>query len=601
MIGDAAGLVVDRAASSDVARFFWCSTIGNGAFKRSATVHVLGGGAAFEVQDLAQHAPAKAKAQQAKSTPNVGASDDLMIKLRAKLRTTSKAAEYPNRVAILCPFHNDTNPSAVVMFPEGLLYCSACSHSWNLRKWVATPEGRKLVGAELAATLTKSTATHVAYTDTWAAEQLAAEHGRDLRWCKEFGWLAWDGRRWMDDGEAGVQARVKQLIDTMHERVAKMPEGVERAQLAKFAAQCEGKEKRYAIADLARWEFPVNCRVDEFDQNLWLLNVENGTIDLRDGKLREQRREEMISKLAPAAHDPSATCPTWGAFLVRITGANAAELVPFLCRAVGYSLTGDVREQVLFFLYGTGANGKTTLTRTLLSLAGDYGKQAAPNLLVARKHEGHSSEQAHLFGARVAITTEVGEGEALAEVAVKQMTGGDKMVARYLYQEPFEFDPTFKLWLCANHRPQIVGTDNAIWRRILLVPFDVTIPEEQRDPQLAEKLKQELPGILNWAVDGALEWQATGLRAPACVLAATKKYRSDMDTIGDFIADCCVRGPNEKERAKDLYSVFVAWCERNGQRVLSQTMLGTRLQERGFEKQRSGGIVWLGIGLREQE
>jgi putative DNA primase/helicase len=322
--------------------------------------------------------------------------------------------------------------------------------------------------------------------------------------------------------------------------------------------------------------------------------VENGTIDLHTGELHPHKREDLITKLAPVEYDAEAVAPNFEAFLEQVLPSE--ELRRFVQRAIGYSLTGDVSEQVLLFMYGAGANGKSTLINAVLSMLGDYGMQAAPELLTA-KQGTHPTELADLQGARLAASVEVEDGRRLAESLVKQLTGGDRIKARFMRQDFFEFEPTHKVILAANHKPTIRGTDHAIWRRIKLIPFEVTIPKAKQDPRLFAKLRGELPGILAWAVRGCLEWQRDGLGEPEEVRKATEAYRAEMDVLAAYIDERCWLGANAEAQAKPLFDDYRSWCDANGERSESQRRFATRLAERGLEKEKVGGVVkWYGIG-----
>jgi putative DNA primase/helicase len=295
--------------------------------------------------------------------------------------------------------------------------------------------------------------------------------------------------------------------------------------------------------------------------------------------------------------DPEAKAPLWETFLDEIMLGDV-ELIGFLRRAVGYALTGDVSEQVWLFLHGKGSNGKSTFLRVILRLLGEYGMQAAPELLLAKKGEAHPTEIADLAGKRLAVCTEIEQGRALAEVQVKQLTGGDRVKARFMRQDFFEFEPTHKIFLAANHRPIIRGTDYAIWRRIHLVPFNATFKEDQQDKGLLSKLLAELPGILAWAVRGCSEWQIAGLQPPAAVVAATRSYREDQDVFADFLADRCVLGPERSCSAESLYQAFVGWCQATGETSFSQKTFGGLLSDRGFDRAKHGsGRRWYWFGI----
>jgi putative DNA primase/helicase len=277
-----------------------------------------------------------------------------------------------------------------------------------------------------------------------------------------------------------------------------------------------------------------------------------------------------MTKVAPAPYDADAKCPTWLAFLARIMNGNQP-LIDFLQRAVGYSLTGTTGERCLLFLYGIGANGKSTFLEVLRALLAEYAQQADFTTFLERKGDsGPRNDIARLFGARVVTSSEVGEGKRLNESLVKTLTGNDTVTARFLHAEFFEFSPQFKLWLAANHRPVIRGTDNAIWTRVRLVPFLVSIPEGERDLGLKDKLVAELPGILAWAVQGCLLWHEYGLGMPAAVQEATESYRRESDTLGAFLEDCTVAEADAATKATELYQAYKQWAEEAGEYQLTR-------------------------------
>lgn len=353
--------------------------------------------------------------------------------------------------------------------------------------------------------------------------------------------------------------------------------------------------------ELAKSEPGVPVSADQLDAAPWVLNVLNGTLDLRTGQLRPHAREDLLTKLAPVAYDPGALCPTWEAFLSRIL-AGDVELIRFVQKVIGYSLTGSTQEQCLFILYGAGANGKSTLIQSISALLGDYARQTPTETLLVQRGDGVRNDLARLQGARFVSAVEVEGGRRLAEALVKQLTGGDTITARFLYGEHFEFQPMFKLWLAVNHRPVVQGTDHAIWRRIRLLPFTVTIPPAEQDKRLAEKLQAELAGILRWAVEGCQAWQREGLEPPAAVQRATGDYRAEMDVIAAFIRDCCVLGDKQEVSTSALYAEYVGWCTQVGESPVSQKALAATLKERGCTPgRRGGGRLWVGIALLGEE
>jgi P4 family phage/plasmid primase-like protien len=435
-------------------------------------------------------------------------------------------------------------------------------------------------------------------TDVGNAKRLVAKHGHKLRYVWPWGkWLCWDGRRWRIDDGGHVQRLAKETVLNIYAEVAQAPDD-ERESLVEHARLSERAAKIAAMIDLSRSEPSIPILPNELDSDAWLLNCRNGTLDLRANKLAPHDPQQMITKLCAAEYDPSATCPQWLRFVGDITAGDEA-LQAYLQKAVGCSLTGDVREHVLFFLYGIGANGKSTFLNTIQEMMGaDYAMKAPPDLLMV-KNDSHPTERADLAGKRVVVCIEAAEGRRLAESLVKEMTGGDKVRARRMREDFWEFDPTHKIWLAANHKPSIRGTDEGIWRRIKLIPFTVVIPAGRQDRGLSTKLKAELPGILNWAVQGCLRWQADGLTEPAAVREATGQYRRQQDLLAGFLAECCIVAPDVRAQAATLLATYRKW---SGDDRMSQRRLGEMLTERGFDSAKIGGLTWrIGIGLREEE
>ena len=339
----------------------------------------------------------------------------------------------------------------------------------------------------------------------------------------------------------------------------------------------------------------------------WLFNVQNGTFDLRTGRLRSHDPADLITFFSPVNYDPAARCPTWERFLFEVF-AGDRDMVAFIQRAVGWSLTGVVKERALFFLYGdTGKNGKTTLVEAIMKLVGacgetNYGygrKVGADTFMKSKNPEDNQRKAATLAGPRFVCTSEVDEEHRLNEQLIKDITGGDTLEGRRLYQEAFTFKPQFKPWMYGNHKPEIRGTDDAIWSRVRLVPFEVSF-KGREDLNLANKLEAELSGILNWAIEGCLDWQRHGLQPPAKVQAATQAYREEMDVFGPFIRECCVIHPHAEVWANDLWNAYKAWCANAGVKEHNQTKFGRYLTANRWRADgTSGRIKRLGIGLRD--
>ena len=422
-------------------------------------------------------------------------------------------------------------------------------------------------------------------TDVGNGERLVRRHGQDLRYCKRWGqWLAWNKQRWAEDDTDAVTRLAKETVTAMFSEAAQIPNDDRRAALAKHAIKSQAAYRIRAMLSMAESEEPVIARPADFDQDPWLFNVQNGTVDLHTGKLVPHQRENMITKLAPVEYDPDAKCPLWAAFLDRIMDSNQ-ELIDFLQRAVGYALTGETSERCLFIEHGTGDNGKTVFLETLAALSGEYCKETPVSTLMIKRGDSIPNDLAALKSARIVTAAESEEGQRLAESQVKHMTGGDRISARFLHAEWFDFRPQFKIWLATNHKPRIRGTDNAIWRRIRLIPFEVTIPEDEQDKHLARKLVGELPGILNWAIEGCLEWQRGGLKEPTAIGEATQRYRDEMGHLTHFLDECCAINKQARAQAGPLYQAYREWCEKSGQKeTLTNNRFSSGLLERGFAK-----------------
>ncbi len=441
-----------------------------------------------------------------------------------------------------------------------------------------------------------------AFTDLGNAERFINQHLTDIRYNPIIkSWLIWDGKRWREDAASRIYNLARKTIRSIPKEADAYPDGdPRRAEVLKWAAKSESKERIKALVELAQHDPAIIIEPSELDQNQWLLNCLNGTLNLKTGEIQEHKNEDLITKLAPVKFNPEAICPKWQQFLNEIFQDNA-ELIRYIQKITGYSLTGSTKEQDFYLFYGTGANGKSTFIRIIMDLLGrDYAKQTAATALLLKQHETAGEEIAVLDGARLVATVEVDDGKRLAESLVKQLTGGDSVRVRRLYANSFEFIPTFKLIMVCNHKPRISGTDSGIWRRVKLVPFSVQIPEHRQDPDLAEKLKEELPGILNWCIEGCLKWQEQGLHIPEEVDAATTSYRVESDAIGAFMDECIITtNYNARTQAATLYKAYKDWTENAGEYSLSMRRFNDRLRDRGFTCHASTGNrkFWKGIGL----
>jgi P4 family phage/plasmid primase-like protien len=441
-------------------------------------------------------------------------------------------------------------------------------------------------------------------SDLGNGERFAAQHGRDLRHCPRWGkWLVWDGFRWAEDDRNWVRARAKVTALSIYQEGRLLRDDDERGQarrkaLAAWAAKSEGRDRCEAMVAMAQSEPGISIVPRELDRDPWLLNVENGTLDLRTGKLRPHRREDLITKLAPVTYDPEAEAPTFQAFLDAITNHDI-ELQGFLQRFFGYALTGEIREHVLVMAYGTGSNGKSTLLKAFLDLLGDYAYQAPADLIMAKKGETHPTDQAGLFGRRLAVCMETPEGRSMDEARMKALTGGDLITARRMREDFWTFAPTHKLILATNHKPNIRTTDHGTWRRQKLVPFTVQIPSEKQDKTLPAKLTAEASGLLRWAVEGCLAWQQVGLGEPAAVKAATDGWRQESDPVGAFLTEKCELGEGFDVKAAELYAAYEQFARNSDEDPMSKQAFGRRLTERGLVSSRTKSErTWRGLRLR---
>jgi putative DNA primase/helicase len=437
-------------------------------------------------------------------------------------------------------------------------------------------------------------------TEVAAAKVLVHCYGKDIRYCERLGgWYLWDGSRWKRDDDGGVFRLAEALTPIIVAYSNRIADPEQQQKVFRFAISLNNKRRLQNVVAVAGWQAGIAIGDPAaFDSNAWLFNVRNGTIDLREGLLRPHNREDLITKLSPVEYNQNAKCERWERFLDEVF-AGDTERCEFIRRAVGYSLTGDNREHAFFVLHGFGANGKTTFVDTVVEVLGDYGTTASPETFLDRRSGAPTNDLARLRGARFVSTIETGDRQSLAESFVKAVTGGDRVTARFLYAEFFDFEPVFKLCLASNHKPVIKGADEGIWRRVRLVPFLERFDGERADRHLREKLKAELPGILTWAVRGCLDWQKDGLKPPASVTGATADYRSEMDVFSGFLEERCVMDPEGREAAGALYAAYRSWADKNGEKALSQRWFGLRLSERGFQhKTTAGRKWWRGIRLR---
>ena len=439
-------------------------------------------------------------------------------------------------------------------------------------------------------------------SDVGNAQRLVRLFGTEVKYCFPWKkWIIWTGKKWEKDNKGQIVQRAKHTVRSLYHEAGNIENDGERRRVAAHALKSESCSKIKGIIELACDEPTIPILPADLDSNSWILPVCNGTIDLTSGKSRPHNKEDYNTKIVDIDFDPDAKCPMWLAFLDQMMNHNQ-ELIDFLQKAVGYSLTGSTREQCIFILYGVGSNGKSTFLEVVSKVVGDYGTRIPPESLLSKKNDGGvNNDIARLAGARLVASAEGDEGKSLAESLVKQITGGETITARFLHQEFFDFKPQFKLFYATNHKPNIRGSDHAIWRRIRLIPFTIKIADEDQDKNLESKLSQELPGILNWALEGCLRWQKEGLEIPEEIRTATADYRDEMDTLSEFLETCCVYGNEYSIHNKTLKMAHDSWCELYKEKPMSHIEFSRKIQSKGFDKQKTkSGRNWLGISLKHQ-
>lgn len=441
-------------------------------------------------------------------------------------------------------------------------------------------------------------------TDAGNAEYFISLYGENLRYDHSRGrWLRWVKHYWKPDTDKGITRLAVKSAREHYKNAVNIADLELRGRVAKWAIQSEGKARLEALVSLAKDFHPIADSGEHWDTNPWLFCVANGVVDLRTGELRDGKQSDMITMQSPVTYDKEAKCPIWLNFIEQVVMGNA-EVNDYLQRAVGYSLTGETRSQLWFFLYGLGSNGKSTFTMTVRRMVGDYGVRLDSDDLMIRDKQARGSNPkegvADTRGKRFAVASEVQDGKRLDIGLLKDMAGQDTIKARRLYEHEVEFMPTHKLWMFGNHKPVITDTTHAAWRRLKLIPFNFTVPDGAIDPDLQSKLEGELPGILNWAIEGCLKWQADGFNEPVIVTDAVAAYRHDSDILADFIEDCCTLEPLATVTKSELKELYDNWCKDNGQEPITRNTFKKRLIEKGIGEGRAGNIgrFWTGIRVK---
>ena len=438
--------------------------------------------------------------------------------------------------------------------------------------------------------------------DTGNAQRMNDLFGDDLLYChgsKE--WLGWTGQIWKVDHTGRIIRKAKDSVLVIYEYADSLPDGDFKTKLLKFASTCGSTARLKAMVENLQSEPNIPISMEDMDLNEWILPVQNGTIDLKTGKLRESRREDMCIKLANVVYDPAAKCPEFDKFLKHVLPEEDTRR--YIQECLGYALTGVTTEEQLFFLYGLGWNGKNTLLDVIVHILGDYAINIDSKTLLTSDTQTSTTdyEVARLKGARLVTSSEPEKGKTLNDARVKTVTNScAKITARKLYQEPFDFLPTHKLFFSANFRPYVKDNSNGTWRRIRLIPFDVEITEDNRDANLPSNLKKESSGILNWLIEGCKSWQdAGGLKMCAEVELQTAEYKADMDIVSEFLNTVTVEGnANDTIQNEWLFTSYNTWCLDKGFKEMNYRTFSFAMMERGYKRvKRSDGKHWKGLKL----
>ena len=439
------------------------------------------------------------------------------------------------------------------------------------------------------------------FDDMGNAARFTDLFGENIRYCyTEKKWYYYDTKKWCADNTGAAERMADRAVKAMQaeQKVYAQTDADEGTEMEKafekhLKQSRSNKSKRNMLAEV---QHHVPLLPSQMDRYRMALNTPAGVINLKTGETNEHKPEYYFTKITSVEPGDPNGCPRWLSFLDDIFSGDK-DLIRYVQKAVGYTLTGSTAEQCAFFLYGTGKNGKSTFLDVLRDVFGDYAANIQPETIMVRNNSGSAinSDIARLKGARLVTSVEPNEGVRINEGLLKQLTGDDTVTARKLYSEEFEFKPEFKLWMATNHKPVIRGTDTGIWRRIHMIPFTVAIPDEKVDKNLAYKLRAEMTAIFGWCLDGCLLWQREGLKMPRAVLDIVREYRREMDVISAFIGDECADGGSVS--AKTLYAAYCKWAERNNEYCMSNTKFGAELAKR-YEKVRTNkGVYYNGISL----
>jgi putative DNA primase/helicase len=464
-----------------------------------------------------------------------------------------------------------------------------------------------------------------AFTDLGNAERLVKAYGEDFRYLGDAQkWLYWDGKRFGIDNQQ-IHLAAQRTARSMSDLGLKLMEKETPTQDFEddgkdTKTKPKKKEKTYAeslylhgrkseesarlkaMVSIATVQPSVWVHPDRLDSEPFMLNVRNGIIDLETNELLPHNRDFLFTHCVDIPHDPTAKCPQWQQFLMEIFDGDL-ELIKYIWKAVGYSLTASVREEVFFFMHGSGRNGKTTFINILQALLGEYARMTSGDTLMAKKYDGIGNDIAKLKGARLITSPEIEQGKELNESKLKDLTSPGKIQARFMFAEFFEFVPTGKIWMYGNHEPDINGTDDGIWRRMVPIPFNVTIPLEKKDDRLGEKLIAELPGILYWAVRGCVAWQKEGLGKSVAIEEKAREYRESLDVIGQFIQEMLQPEHGRTIQARQMHECYEKWAKVTKSGSMSETAFGKLMKNRKDVRfvKRSGVMTYLDVSIQHEQ
>lgn len=439
------------------------------------------------------------------------------------------------------------------------------------------------------------------WDDMGNAQRFVDLNGKNFRYSYiDKRWYAYNGSYWDADSQGLLNQAADAVIErmTQEEPMAQADIDLEKFDQSwhKFIKKSRSAKSKRDMLSESQHHLPI--LPDEFDCHKMLLNTVNGYVDLTNGKLSEDgRRELMFSQQTNVEYSDNADCPMWKEFLQQIFLGDS-DLIRFMQKALGYALTGSIEEQKLFVLFGNGRNGKSVFLDVISHVMGNYVRTMNSQSIMVKQGSGVNSDIARLKSARIVISSEANEGERLDEGLIKQLTGGDKIVARFLYGAEFEFSPQFKLFMATNHKPLIRGTDEGIWRRIMLIPFNLQIPKEKVDRHLTDKLKREASGILNWMVEGSMLWQSEGLEPPQSVLDQVAAYRTEMDVVTRFIEECCEVSFSNSVKTSELYKNYKAWCEINSEYCMSNQKFGREIMKKFNRRHTRQADVYDGLSIK---